>query len=253
MSRRPKLYVILGSHACRAGILTLDHKRIDYETVVLPTGLHPFLVSLRGFPGRANRLAGDQKQISLRLANRYGTVPALRYGDERVQTNRKISRFIDARHPDPPLFPADAERRTAVEEAERWGDETFQMTARRLGLCGVLHGADAMVDRGRNGRLGPVLWKSDLMRFAGSKLVGRTTFATGLGAEAELLEGLPGMLDRIDDWVSDGVLNGPELYAADFMIAPSAALLTYRRDLIEEIEARPVSALLDRVLPAPSV
>jgi glutathione S-transferase len=246
-----KLYVILGSHSCRAGILMLDHKGVDYRTVVLPTGLHPFLTRLHGFPGKAQRTAGDQRPVSLKLANRFGTVPALSYGRERVQTNREIARFLERRHPDPPLFPGDPELRLAVEEAERWGDEKFQMTARRLGLCGVLHGPDAMVDRGRDGRLGAVLWKNDWMRFVGTRWVGSTMFAATLSEEAELLSSLPGMLDRIEDWMRAGVLNGPELNAADFLIAPSVALLTYRRDLVGELEARPVRALIDRLLPAP--
>ena len=48
---QPKLYVILGSHACRTGMLMMDHKGIAYRRVNLPTGLHPLLVRLRGFPG----------------------------------------------------------------------------------------------------------------------------------------------------------------------------------------------------------
>ena len=36
------------------------------------------------------------------------------------------------------------------------------------------------------------------------------------------------------------------------MIAPSVAFLCYRRDLVQEIEARPVAELIDRLLPAPT-
>jgi hypothetical protein len=36
------------------------------------------------------------------------------------------------------------------------------------------------------------------------------------------------------------------------MIAPSLALLAYRRDLRPEIESRPCGALLQRVLPEPA-
>jgi hypothetical protein len=46
-------------------------------------------------------------------------------------------------------------------------------------------------------------------------------------------------------------LNGERLYAADFMIVPSLALLHYRRDLRPELEARVSMQLLDRVLPEP--
>ena len=56
-----------------------------------------------------------------------------------VKTNRRIARFLDERHPDPPLFPVGEAQRAAVEEAERWGDEVFQMVARRLALVVVFH------------------------------------------------------------------------------------------------------------------
>ena len=61
------------------------------------------------------------------------------------------------------------------------------------------------------------------------------------------------MLDRVDGWIGAGVLNGEDLNAADFIIAPSLALLSYRRDLRAQVEARPAAELVERVLPAPSV
>jgi hypothetical protein len=53
-----KLYVILGSRACRTGMLLLEHKGIDYERVELPTGLHPFALRLRGFEGNPTSFRG---------------------------------------------------------------------------------------------------------------------------------------------------------------------------------------------------
>jgi hypothetical protein len=55
------------------------------------------------------------------------------------------------------------------------------------------------------------------------------------------------LLDRVDWWVGEGLLNGEELSVADFVIAPSVALLAYHRDLAEEIERRPAGQMLDRV------
>ena len=52
-----KLYVIPGSHACRTASLMLEHKHIPYDTVELPTGLHPFLVRARGRRVTARRSA----------------------------------------------------------------------------------------------------------------------------------------------------------------------------------------------------
>jgi hypothetical protein len=57
------------------------------------------------------------------------------------------------------------------------------------------------------------------------------------------------MLDRIDAWVEAGVLNGGSLNAADITIAPSLALLSYRRDQRAGVQSRPAWALADRVLP----
>jgi glutathione S-transferase len=248
-----KLYVILGSHACRTSILMLEHKGIDCEVVELPSGLHPFLLRMRGFAGNPApfRKVDQRRHHVLGLADRFGTVPALQIDGRRVKTNREIARALEEIRPDPPLFPADPERRRAVEEAELWGDEVFQMTARRLALMANLHGRDAMVNRGNDGRLGPLLWRQEAMRVAAVRMIA-LIFAANARAEEELMAALPGHLDRIDAWIEAGVLNGEELNAADFMIAPSLALLTYRRDLRPEIEQRPAIKWLDRLLPEPA-
>ena len=57
--------------------------------------------------------------------------------------------------------------------------------------------------------------------------------------------------DAIDAWIEAGVLNGEHLYAADFMIVTSLALLCYRPDLGPELADRSAIRLIDRVLPEP--
>jgi glutathione S-transferase len=188
----------------------------------------------------------------LSVADRMGTVPTLILDGQRVKTNREIARFLDEVRPEPPLFPADPDRRRAVEEAERWGDEVLQMTARRLVFTAGLHGRDALLNRGDDGRLGPLLWRQQTVRLVGARLIGLSVFRSNAEAERKLLSSLPGVLDRVDEWIEAGVLNGDELYAADFMIAPSLALLSYRRDLRPELERRPAMRLLDRLLPEPA-
>ena len=247
-----KLYVILGSHACRAAMLMLDHKGIAYETVELPTGLHPFALRLHGFGrNRAPFREVDGKHPGmLRMADRSGTVPALKMNGRQVKTNREIARFLDEVQPEPRLFPEDPDRRREVEEAERWGDEVFQMAARRLTIAARLQGPDALVNRGDDGRLRPLLWRSQRVRLYGSRALAMI-FAVDSQASAKLGAELPALLDRIDAWVESGLLNGPELNAADFMIAPSLALISYRRDLRPELERRPLLGLIDRLLPEP--
>ena len=66
------------------------------------------------------------------------------------------------------------------------------------------------------------------------------------------LADLPPMLDRIDAWIADGVLGGAQLNAADFMVAPSLALILYRPDALPLLEGRPALELVERLLPEPA-
>lgn len=250
------LYVIHGSHACRAAMLMLAHKQIPYRLVTLPTGAHPMLLRARGFAGHREpiRSVGGRAHRSLALLDRMGTVPALRCGPERVQTNRAIARWLERVQPEPPLFPADPQRKAAVEAAEEWGDQSFQMAARRITLLGGQHGLVALRDHANDGRLGALLAKGERLRKVNNQIAARVVFkADGEQAERELLAELPAMLDTIDAWLAEGVLGGPELNAADYMIAPSLALIAYRLDLRERIEARPAWSWLERVLPEPAL
>lgn len=242
-----KLYVILGSHACRTGMLLLEHKRIPYRLVTLPTGLHPVALRLLGVTGNESgfRKAGARRTRFLRIADRLGTVPTLRLNGSEVKTNLRISRFLERHRPEPRLFPSEPGLRAEVERAEAWGDEVLQMAARRLAAA-----CRDMVGGGDQGRLGPLLWQNSAVRRAGLTLV-RQAFAAGRRAEAELLPELPAMLDRVDGWIEAGVLDGEQPNAADLMIAPSLALLTYRPDIRIEIERRPLLGLVDRLLPEP--
>jgi hypothetical protein len=130
-----------------------------------------------------------------------------------------------------------------------WGEDDFQMAARRVTLGASLHGPDGLVDRGDDGRLGPLLWKNTRVRRVGTRALCRFVFDVNDRTESELLASLPGMLDRIDAWIEAGVLNGEELNAADFTIGTSLCLLMYRPDLQPDIESRPAGKLADRVIP----
>jgi hypothetical protein len=82
-------------------------------------------------------------------------------------------------------------------------------------------------------------------------LIGRLVFAVDRAAP-DLLADLPPTLDRIDTWIGDGVLGGAQLNAADFMVAPSLALILYRPDVLPLFEGRPALELVDRLLPEPA-
>src|SRR4051812_45397533 len=160
-----KLYVIPGSHACRAAMLMLEHKRVPYHRVDVVTLTHPVVVRLHGFNARGEqRTAGRHRTFGLRFGDRLGTVPALAADERRISTNHGIARFLDERYPEPPLFPADLEQRTAVEAAESWANETLQMAARRIPGAAFVRDPATLSRLSGDGRLGYLLYKPELAR-----------------------------------------------------------------------------------------
>ena len=108
-----RLYSIPGSHPAIAAQLMLEHKGIDYK--------------------RTDLLPVISKVVAARGSASPGiTVPALKIDGRKVQGSREIARELDRLRPEPPLFPADPEKRAAVEEAERFGDEELQPPMRQI-------------------------------------------------------------------------------------------------------------------------
>jgi glutathione S-transferase len=246
------LYVIPGSHACRSAMLMLEHKQVSYRRVDVVTLLHPVVARLHGFgAGGQTRTAGGRRPLPLRMGDRLGTVPALACDEHRISTNRGIARFLDDRHPERPLFPADRGQRRAVEEAERWANDTLQMAARRITLAWAAREPSAISRTTADGRMGYLLYRSAHARRLIIPMIGRLAFAVDR-AHPDLLAELPPMLDRIDAWIADGILGGAQMNAADFMVAPSLALILYRPDVLPLFEGRPALQLVDRLLPEPA-
>ena len=248
-----KLYVIPGSHACRSAMLMLEHKGIAYKRVDILTLAHPLVARLHGFDaGGQTRTAGGRRTFGLRLGDRLGTVPGLAANGDRISTNHAIARFLDERRPEPSLLPADPEHRAAVEEAERWANETLQMAARRIPGAAFAREPAKLSRAAGDGRLGYLLYKRELTRRLIIPRILTGVFAAGPSTKRDPAAELPAMLDRIDGWIADGVLGGAQLNVADFMVAPSLALILYRPDVKPMFEDRPALALVDRLLPEPA-
>jgi len=248
-----KLYVIPGSHACRAAMLMLDHKRVPYKAVNFVTLSHPVMARLHGFDaGGETRSAGGKRPFGLRFGDRLGTVPGLKAGKRRVSTNHRIARYLDEQHPEPPLFPADPAQRAKVEEAEEWANGLLQMAARRIPGAAIRRDPETMARSSADGRLGYLLYKRPLTRRVVIPWLAGSVFAASANPERDPATELPAMLDRIDAWIEEGVLGGQELNTADFMVAPSLALILYRPDVMPMFEGRPALDLVDRLLPAPA-
>lgn len=57
--------------------------------------------------------------------SRVGKVPVLDIDGLRLQDSTRICRYLDERHPEPPLYPREAQARALAELWEDWADETL--------------------------------------------------------------------------------------------------------------------------------
>jgi glutathione S-transferase len=69
------------------------------------------------------------------------------------------------------------------------------------------------------------------------------------GAVRTDLATLPGILDRIDGWIAEGVIGGDPPNVADLQVATSLALMMTHEDLRPFIADRPGGKLADRLTP----
>ena len=206
--------------------LMLERKGIEYKRIdLLPIMHRPLLKTLR-FPDT--------------------TVPALQIDGEKIQNTRQISRALERRVPDPPLFPSDPERRAAVEEAERWGDQEFWDPPNRIAWWAVAHDQKSIPSLLEEARL--PLWLTPILAPPIAAMATRRNQADDEHTRPDLAK-LPGLLDRIDAWLEEGVIGGAEPNAADYQIAPSLRLLMCLDDLRPFIDARPAGEFARRVAP----
>jgi glutathione S-transferase len=209
-ARRPKLYVLPGSHPCAAVEAALKLKGIDFDRVdLLPS---------------TERLIGPL---------RYGgtTVPGMRLDGERLVGSRAIMRRLDELAPEPPLVPEVGSPSYAkVLDAERWGDEVFQSVPRRIIDVAFLRRPTAMLSYAGEAKLPlPV----GLMRPAvplTARLMAMKNKANDGAARADLAA-LPSQIERIDSWIVDGLLGGSQPNAADLQIGSTIRLLLSIADL----------------------
>jgi glutathione S-transferase len=225
---KARLYVIPASHPAIAAQLMLERKGIAYKRADLLPVISKGVLRAVGFPGN--------------------TVPALKLDGDRVQGSRQIARELERLRPEPPLFPADPARRAAVEEAERFGDEELQHPVRQLLWWSIKRNREPLRGYSEGARIGMPIGLAMKTAAPIVALAARFNEASDENAR-EALAALPAMLDRIDAWIESGVLNGEQLSAADFQIAPSLGLAMTLDDLRPAIEGRPAGALARRLVP----
>ncbi len=206
----------------------LEHKGIDFTRIDLVPFLSRIIVH------RGMRLPQN-------------TVPVLAIDRHRVQGSREISRELDRLRPEPPLFPNDPERHLAVEEAERWGEDELQHPIRQVALWALRTNPASIRSYMEGSRMGvPIRIGARLAPpFIAAGV--RVNEATE-GAVQANLAGLDGLLQRVDEWIDAGVLDGEQLNAADFQIGASVRLAMTLQDLRPLIEDRPACRLARRAI-----
>jgi glutathione S-transferase len=223
-----KLYVIPGSHPAQMVAKMLELKGIEYKRVdLMPVVSKGVLKALR-FPA--------------------ATIPALKLDGRKLQGSGEIARELDRLRPDPPLFPADPDARTAVEQASDWGEETLQPLARRVFWNAIHKDRAPMASFAEGYRLGVPVGLA--VKTAGPIVAAeiRMHGATDDKVRADLAA-LPGMLQRIDDWIAAGAIGGEQPNAADLQIATSLRLLMSLDDVRPAIESRPAGEMALRIVP----
>jgi glutathione S-transferase len=215
------------SHPARAAGLMLRHKGIEARRIEITPGYQQLRMRAAGF--------------------RHGTVPGLKLDGRRIQGTLRISRALEEAKPDPPLFPDDAAKRAAVEEAERWGDRVYQPVPRRIFRWVAAH--DDRVRQSLSRQMGvpaPALVSKLMlpvahvyMRFEGG---GETQ------ARRDLAE-LPGHLDHVEELLAAGTIGGDQINAADFQIGTTTRVLLNFPQLRPLLEGRPAAEHATRIAP----
>jgi glutathione S-transferase len=225
---KARLYVIPASHPSATAELMLQHKGTPYKRTDLLPVISKGALRALGFPRN--------------------TVPAMKLDGTKVQGSRQIARELDRLRPDPPLFPADADQRAAVEEAERFGDEELQHPIRQILWWAIKRDKSPLRSYSEGAKLGVPIGLAMKTAAPIVALSARFNEANDDNVKRDLAA-LPGMVQRIDDWIAAGVLGGEQLNAADFQIAPSLGLALTLDDLRPTIEGRPAGELAKRVVP----
>jgi glutathione S-transferase len=226
--KKATLFTVPASHPSRGAELMLEHKGVPYRRIDLITAAHRGLLRVLGFPR--------------------GTVPALRLAGRRLQGSREISAALDELVPERPLFPSDPERRAAVVEAERWGDEVYQSVPRRIVWASLKRDRSTVASYLEGAKLGIPVSLAALTAPPIIQAAARLNHATD-GAIRQDLTDLPGLLDHVDGLLAAGVIGGSELNAADFQIGTSTALLATLDDARPLLEGRPALEHARRIAP----
>ncbi|MBA3667310.1 MAG: glutathione S-transferase family protein [Sphingomonas sp.] len=158
-----------------------------------------------------------------RAASPFRKMPALRDGDYGIADSSAIIHYLEAKHPEPPLIPADPKERGRVVWFDEWADTM-------LFACGG---------------------KMFFNRIVAPRFLGREG-DEAIASAAERDE-LPPLLDYLEGVIPDsGYLVGDRLTLADIAVASPFANFTHAGVAVDEARHPRVASFAKAILARPS-
>lgn len=218
------LHVLPPSHPCMTARAALELKGLEYQEVNLDMGKH-----------------GNQVEELYGEGNR--TVPGMIIDGETFHGSTAILEKLEELVPENPLYPEGIA--DEVRSAELWADGDLQDLGRRL-PWGALHfRPESMGTFGGGDPLDP----------AGTDFAMKFIHSTWKyhGITAEMLAGdlgrLPGLIETIDGFADQGLIDGDQPTAADLQIAATVRVLLTVGDLHPAFEGSAGERIARRYFP----
>ena len=206
-AQNPTLWQIDISHYSEKVRWALEYKGIDH--------------------GRRSALPGTHIPIALALTRgAQPTMPVLRIDGENVGDSTAIIATLEARYPEPPLYPSDAEERVRALELEDWFDENLGPHARLLPFYELIQEPDLFAEIAAESVPGPLGRAKPVV---GAYARAYTSIRWGAGDEEaaeRARQGIVAALDKLEAELEQG--DGEFLVGEDFSVADlTAASLFY--------------------------
>lgn len=218
------VHVIPASHPCRTVLEAVRLKRVEHELVVLGPGEHNAVIE---------DIYGEGKQ----------TAPGVTIDGRSAHGSRAALALLEQAVPEPALYPQ--ERGEEIREAERWGDEELQDLGRWF-TWGTLQFRPEYFATYSGGEVLDPVGTDYAIRFIRAAWRYHDLSAARL---AEGLAGFPAKLDRVDELIGSGLLDGEQPNAADLQIGATIRIILTVADIAPLIAGRPAERMARRWFP----
>jgi glutathione S-transferase len=199
--QKPTLWQIDISHYSEKVRWALEHKGVDHR--------------------RRSALPGTHIPIALALTRgAQPTMPILQIDGETIGDSTAIIAALEARYPDPPLYPSDPEERARALELEDWFDENLGPHARLLPFYELIQEPDLFAEVAAESVPGPL---GKAKPVVGAYARAYTSIRWGANNEEDAdraREGIVAALDKIEAELGEGeFLVGDSFTVADLTAA----------------------------------